>query len=254
MEEDLADRARQVFMQGSTTELNWLLAATDATMAMDRAAFSAVVQNRELAGLEETAAARASLDQLTALASQRRSELLELEDELRQHRTDLEHRLEEATARVVLLEAVGDRPREISQGDQQGTYACPMDPSITHFIDSWGFPRSGGRRHQGTDIMGPMGVEVYAFTDGVISRHSNSRLGGISLYLRGDDGNTYFYAHLQGYAPKGAVGTRVHAGEHIAYNGNTGNARGGAPHIHFERHPGGGSPVNPYRWLANACF
>jgi len=102
--------------------------------------------------------------------------------------------------------------------------------------------------------MGPMGAPVYAFTDGVIERHSDSRLGGISLYLRGADGSTYFYTHLQGYAEAGAVGARVSAGEHIAFNGDTGNARGGAPHIHFERAPGGGGAVNPYPYLAAACF
>lgn len=254
MEEDLADRARQVFMQGATSDLNLLLAAADATVAMDRAAYAAIVQNRELAGLEETVAARASLDQLTARASQRRSELLVLQDELRATRAELEAKLEEANDRVELLERVGDRQRLIETGDQNGIYACPLDPSVTHFIDSWGFPRSGGRRHKGTDVMGPMGSPVYAFTDGVIARHTNSRLGGISLYLRGDDGNSYYYAHLQGYAPLGAVGTRVHAGDHIAFNGSTGNASGGAPHIHFERQPGGGSSVNPYPWLARACF
>lgn len=254
MEEDLAERARQIFMQGSTTELNLLLAATDATVAMDRAAYAAIVQNREMAGIEETAAARLALTQLTTLASQRRSELLELETELRDLRGELEAQLEEVEDRVELLERVGHRQRLIEQGSQQGIYACPMNPSVTHFIDSWGFSRSGGRRHQGTDVMGPMGAEVYAFTDGVVARHSNSRLGGTSLYLRGDDGNTYFYAHLQGYAPLGAVGTRVAAGDLIAYNGNSGNARGGAPHIHFERAPGGGAPVNPYSWLAAACF
>ena len=152
------------------------------------------------------------------------------------------------------LEAIAARQRTIDRGSQQGVYACPLDPGVTHFIDSWGFPRSGGRSHKGTDIMGPMGSPVDACTGGVISRHSNSRLGGISLYLRGDDGNTYVDTHLQGFADAGAVGTRVEAGEHIADNGNTGNARGGAPHIHFERHPGGGSAVNPYPYLAAACF
>ena len=253
-EEGLADRARAVFIHGSTSQLELLLAAGDPQAAIERVALANLVQQRDTAGLEEAVAARTALDQTQALADQQRAELEQLTEQLAADQDLLEEELEGARTEVASLAAVAARQRTIDRGSQQGTYACPLDRHLTHFIDSWGFPRSGGRRHQGTDIMGPMGAPVYAFTDGVISRHSNSRLGGISLYLRGDDGSTYFYTHLQGYAAAGAVGTRVQAGEHIAYNGNTGNARGGPPHIHFERHPGGGSAVNPYPHLAAACF
>ncbi len=67
----------------------------------------------------------------------------------------------------------------------------------------------------------------------------------------GDDGNEYYYAHLQSrIAPPGK---RVKAGELIAKNGKTGNARYTAPHVHFEVHPGGGAPVNPYPYVKAAC-
>lgn len=250
----LAERARSVFKHGTQSQLELLLDGGSPTEALERAALAEVVQERETAGLEEALAARTALEQTAALIGQQRDELTSLTTQLAAEQAALEAELERAEATVVSLEATAARQRTISRAGQQGTYACPLDRQVTHFIDSWGFPRSGGRRHKGTDIMGPMGAPVYAFTDGVIARHSNSRLGGISLYLRGDDGSTYFYTHLQGYAPQGAVGTRVEAGEHIAFNGATGNARGGAPHIHFERHPGGGSAVNPYPYLAAACF
>ena len=253
-EEGLAVRARAVFIHGSTSQLELLLAAGDPQSAVERVALANLVQQRDTAGLEEAVAARTALDQTQALADQQRAELEQLTEQLAADQADLEEELGSAERQVASMEAIAARQRTIDRGSQQGTYACPLDRHLTHFIDSWGFPRSGGRSHQGTDIMGPMGAPVYAFTNGVISRHSNSRLGGISLYLRGDDGSTYFYTHLQGYAAAGAVGTRVQAGEHIAYNGNTGNARGGPPHIHFERHPGGGSAVNPYPDLAAACF
>jgi peptidoglycan LD-endopeptidase LytH len=253
-EERLADRARSVFMHGSTSQLELLLAAGSPSEALERAALAGIVHERETAGLEEAVAARTALDQTVVLIEQRRAELERLTERLSAQQAVLQGELEQAEATVVSLEAIAARQRTIDRGTQQGVYACPLDRHLTHFVDSWGFPRSGGRSHKGTDIMGPMGAPVYAFTSGVISRHSNSRLGGISLYLRGDDGNTYFYTHLQGYAPRGGVGNRVQAGEHIAYNGDTGNARGGPPHIHFERHPGGGSAVNPYPYLAAACF
>ena len=95
------------------------------------------------------------------------------------------------------------------------------------YVDSWGAPRSGGRSHQGTDVMAPHGARVFAFVNGVVSRESSSANGGIQLYLQGDNGVEYFYAHLSGYAV--STGTRVRAGQLIAYNGQTGNARYTAP-------------------------
>ena len=70
-------------------------------------------------------------------------------------------------------------------------------------------------------------------------------LGGISLYMFGEDGNEYFYTHLQGYADETYVGRYVDAGDLVAYNGSTGNADASAPHLHFEVHPGGGSSRQP---------
>jgi peptidoglycan LD-endopeptidase LytH len=128
--------------------------------------------------------------------------------------------------------------------------SCPVSKPFS-FVDSWGAARSGGRAHKGTDIMNPMRNRVHAIVDGVVSRLSTSSLGGISLYLRGDDGNEYYYAHLDSYASR--AGQRVKAGELIAYNGQTGNARYTAPHVHFEVHPGGGGAVNPYPYVKAAC-
>jgi peptidoglycan LD-endopeptidase LytH len=128
--------------------------------------------------------------------------------------------------------------------------ACILERPYS-YVDTWGAARSGGRSHQGTDVMAPHGARVFAFVSGVVSRESTSTNGGIQLYLQGDNGVEYFYAHLSGYAV--STGTRVRAGQLIAYNGQTGNARYTAPHVHFEVHPGGGSPVNPYPHLKPVC-
>lgn len=130
------------------------------------------------------------------------------------------------------------------------SFTLPMSPSA--FANTWGAPRSGGRRHQGTDIMAPCGAPVVAVTNGVISDLSSGGNGGIMAYLRAPNGDVFFYAHLRGYAAGVSVGKRVSTGDLIAYNGNTGNARGGPCHIHFEWHPDGGRPVNPYPLLAAA--
>lgn len=254
LHEQIGDRARRIFKQGSVATIELLLAAENPNEAVERASLVEMVQNRDTVGIDEAVAARVALDVTVALAAERRVELEALEGELAEARDVLEGELAVAEVELEALEEIEARTRLIAGTGQQRRYACPMDRHVTHFRDTWGAPRSGGRSHRGTDVFGPMGAAVYAFTDGVIARHTSGGLGGISLYLSGDDGSTYFYTHLQGYAALGAVGTRVAAGEHIAYNGNTGNARGGPPHIHFERHPGGGAPVNPYPILAAACF
>lgn len=253
-ETQLSARARQVFKHGATGAFDTLLTTVEPSDAVERAALFALVQRRDTAGLQDAQAVRDALEQTRVLVRDQADRLATLEVELDEAREALVDELEYAELIVHSLENLPARQVAINTSGQQGVYACPMEPAITHFIDSWGHARSGGRAHRGTDVMGPMGAPVYAFTSGVIMRHAQSRRGGISLYLDGDDGNVYFYTHLQGYAPRGVEGTRVAAGEHIAFNGNTGNARGGAPHIHFERHPGGGSAVNPYPWLATACF
>ncbi|HWH32998.1 MAG TPA: M23 family metallopeptidase [Egibacteraceae bacterium] len=129
--------------------------------------------------------------------------------------------------------------------------ACPVG-NPRSYSDTWGAPRSGGRRHKGTDILAPRGTGIYAYESGSITRLTNSRVGGISIYMRGASGNTYYYTHLQGYVSGLSAGQAVNAGEHIAFNGDTGNAQG-TPHLHFEVMPGGGGNVNPYPYVKRAC-
>ncbi len=115
---------------------------------------------------------------------------------------------------------------------------CPMNGSA--YGDSWGAPRSGGRSHEGVDMLAPMGTPIYAVVSGVVNFKQN-RLGGNAASLVGDNGNRYYYAHFSSYE---GVSRRVAQGDVIGYNGDTGNATG-TPHLHFEVHPGGGLAVNP---------
>jgi peptidoglycan LD-endopeptidase LytH len=125
---------------------------------------------------------------------------------------------------------------------------CPVAGAVD-FVDSWGAARSGGRSHQGTDMMADYGTPTVAPVSGTLEQHSSSA-GGLAWYVHGDDGNTYYGAHLSSYENQGAGW--VEAGTVIGYVGDSGNAAG-TPHLHFEYHPGGGSAVNPYSLVAAAC-
>ena len=157
-------------------------------------------------------------------------------------------RLEQRRAAAAKVTPVA-APAPAGGGSASGS-SCILDRPYS-YVDSWGAARSGGRGHQGTDVMAPHGARVFAIVNGVVGRESSSTNGGIQLYLQGDNGIEYFYAHLSGYAV--GAGTRVRAGQLVAYNGQTGNARFTAPHVHFEVHPGGGTPVNPYPYLKRVC-
>ena len=127
-------------------------------------------------------------------------------------------------------------------------HVCPVR-GPHHFSDDFGDARVG-HRHQGNDILAPYGTPVVAVISGVI-KTNYSRNGGISLYLEGSDGDEYFYAHNSRNVA--VTGQHVATGEVIGYVGNTGDARGGPPHLHFERHPGGGHAVDPYPFLTRVC-
>lgn len=249
----LLHRARRVYMRGAHSTLTLLFSAGGPDGVAERAGLVAMLTSRDRTRLETLRALRRQLHQTRLLQADEAAELAALEAEMEEHVADLGGDLEAARVLLADLETRAARRREISRGDQQGTYACIFDRPFT-FRDTWGAPRSGGRRHKGTDVYSYHGAPVYAFTSGRIQRTSNSGLGGIGLYLAGDDGNLYYHAHLDRIADGVQVGQRVEAGELVAHNGDSGNARGGPSHVHYQMHPGGGAPVNPYPWLAAACF
>ncbi|MBI4884935.1 MAG: peptidoglycan-binding protein [Actinobacteria bacterium] len=115
------------------------------------------------------------------------------------------------------------------------------------FMDSFGAARSGGRRHEGVDIIVASGTPIYAVVDGRISRKQLTfpgSLGGNALWLTAADATYFFFAHLSAFAEGIEIGSVVTAGTVIGFVGATGNA--GTAHLHFEVHPGGGAAVNPY--------
>lgn len=151
-----------------------------------------------------------------------------------------------AAAKAEAERAAAQQKAQAAAAAPSGNLACPV-PNAT-FTDTYGASRSGGRSHQGTDLLAPYGSPVYAVVSGRV-RTASSSLGGISLYLDGDNGETYFYAHNS--ANVASNGERVAAGELVAKVGSTGNA-GGTNHVHFERQVDGRT-VNPYDFLRRIC-
>lgn len=125
---------------------------------------------------------------------------------------------------------------------------CPVDRPL-RYIDDFGHARWGGgfHRHQGIDIMAPAGTPIRAPFDGT-TKKSTSWAGGLGLYVHGKRGFV-FNAHLSRFGKLG----KVKAGDVIGHVGNSGNARGGSPHNHFEWHPGGGRAVSPFGLLNAVC-
>ncbi len=127
-----------------------------------------------------------------------------------------------------------------------GSWVCPVQGAVS-FSDTYGQARSGGRRHQGVDMMAASGTPVVAPVSGTVTQRDNS-LGGLSFHLEGSDGNYYYGTHLASYGNSGSV----QAGTVIGYVGSTGNAT--TPHLHFEIHQGGrGNPINPTPTVAQFC-
>lgn len=131
---------------------------------------------------------------------------------------------------------------------------------VRDLIDTYTQSRGGGSRvHNAIDIMAPTGTPVVAAAPGIVEKLFYSQGGGgISAYVRSDDGQwIYYYAHLDSYAPGLREGQRVNRGDPIGTVGATGNASPDGPHLHFAVHrmtPGEawheGTPVNPYPLLA----
>ncbi len=115
------------------------------------------------------------------------------------------------------------------------------------FGDTWQAPRSGGRLHEGVDVIAARGKLLYAVVSGTISKVYTNTPGGLSgngVRVAEDNGTYFTYLHMDTFGPGIALGKKVTAGQVIGTVGSTGNA--GTPHLHFEIHPNGGAAVNPY--------
>lgn len=265
------ERVRESYMRGGADPVLRLLTAEDATDILDQARFLTWLSTETREDFEHASAAQVRTEAIADHTADVVEQLRARESALAEQHAEAEKLFERAVAaEKAVKELIADEEAEAARraaatrasrssrgapstaapAPVTGGVACPVGTPRT-YIDSWGAARSGGRSHKGTDILAPRGTVAPAYESGVISRLSSNSLGGISLYLRGDSGNVYYYTHLSGYAGV-SEGQRVQAGQVIAYVGSTGNA-GGTNHLHFEVRPGGGGNVNPYPYVRRAC-
>lgn len=151
--------------------------------------------------------------------------------------------------------------------DAPDTITFPVDGFVS-FSDTFDAPRSGGRTHEGTDIIADKHTPVLAAVDGEIGYAPLEEPSyGWIIKLHGDDGWTYVYIHLnndnpgtddgaggrdQAVVPGIERGVRVEAGQHIGWLGDSGNAESTVPHLHFEIRDAQDVAINPYDTLVAA--
>jgi murein DD-endopeptidase MepM/ murein hydrolase activator NlpD len=164
------------------------------------------------------------------------------------------------TANAAFLKRLGIKARTVA------AVSAPVTPTIApgaspylrvfpvageySYSDDYGAARHQGR-HEGVDIMADRDTPLVAVDDVTVKRltRTETGLGGIWVWLQRADGTEYYYAHMASIAPGIDVGTKLTAGQVVGGVGNTGDARYGAAHLHFEVHPGGGASTDPYPHL-----
>ncbi len=112
--------------------------------------------------------------------------------------------------------------------------AMPLeDVSKKQIANTWHAPRGTGRLHEGQDIFAAKGTPILSATNGYVYKIGRNNLGGQTVSVVSAGGRVYYYAHLDSYAPRLAVGDRVTTRTVLGFVGTSGNAQGTPPHLHF---------------------
>ena len=248
-EEQMRRRALASFVNGDTFEL---------ARSLEHDEILQVQKKRFLVG-EVLALDQELLDEYTRLRNKLAEETLLLYERVNSVRRWLrsaEDEAETSAAQIDLLEYELDTWNYLSTTwipevvfPIVGAYEFPL-------INSWGYPRAPGtidaHWHEGIDIFAPTGSPLVAAEAGEITDIGFGTLGGLKIWIMGESGTRWYYAHLDAFNPKLVEGDFVNAGDLIGYVGASGNAVGTPPHLHLQIHPDSGRPVNPYPILQAA--
>ena len=241
------DRVRWAYTRGPTASLEGFLQCRTAAQLSGRKAMVQFVLEQDTAAVSRYLGLRNNVGAAVTTASDR------LETAERAHaRTQLaENEARADAALTTLVVSMWNRARRGARDlvfPVVGTYAFGSDFGAPRMVGS-----TDEHQHQGNDNVAPLGAQLVADEPGMVVAMGNDRLGGIKLWLAGRSGTYYYYAHLVRFSPDVHEGDIVPAGAVLGFVGNTGNARGGIPHLHFEIHPAAGPAVDPYPFLAPAA-
>jgi peptidoglycan hydrolase CwlO-like protein len=283
LQAQLAARAREAYMDGPGTDVEFLLGAASLTDLSDRIVFVEALAQGDADLVNEVRTVRSELSTQAQHEAELQVEAADALGKLNDATAALEAKLEVQQQIIDDIDAKIARAEELVKTlgrqyqDSLASFTglevhpdavlqvCPVDQPRAIY-DGFGAPRYAGgyHPHAGNDIVAPMGTQIRSPFDGVAVSSWNS-LGGNSEYVYGAEGYVY-NAHLSGYAD--LSDGPVHAGDVIGYVGNTGDAQGGVTHDHFEWHPKVipqnwavspygyrviGSALNPYPLLQQVC-
>lgn len=253
LQQQAIERADALYRAGGTDMIEVLFSAQTFGELSDRAEIMSRISVEDAEVFVKLSRTKLELERLTRQLQQDSQALAKVQEELDAEAARLQAHFEAVQQEYQSLldelaaQQSASAPAARLASSSSGM-VCPV-AGPRSFINDWGFPRSGGRTHQGTDIMAPAGTPVVAIVSGTVQDMGYGSSAGYWQILYGNDGNSYWYMHNSQNLRSG----RVVAGEQIATVGNTGNAAGGPPHVHFEYHPGGGGPANPYPLLVTIC-
>jgi murein DD-endopeptidase MepM/ murein hydrolase activator NlpD len=251
----LNERLRSIYKSGDINSLEVLLESTSLDDLLNRYDFFLFIGNSDQRVFNEYKRLREEVSQRQRALEEEQVQQQQLVGSLNAKRQAMEASISEQQKYLdsVNKEILTLLAQSYNSGDGGG---IPYPTSIGNFIfpvrgphsfsNDWHAPRTG-HLHQGCDVFATMGTPCVACVTGTVNQGSGGNAGNY-VRLVGDDGNVYYYMHLQRFAATG----HVPAGTVVGYVGDTGNALGGPPHLHFEIHPGGGAAIPPYPILLAA--
>jgi septal ring factor EnvC (AmiA/AmiB activator) len=281
MQKQLAQRLVNLYKKGGGDSntgvfLEILFQEKDLVTVLDRMELLGKVATQDQDFYSQINKHLVNVDKQQADLGAKKAEQAKLVGQIKTSQGDLENRLNEVSAeykqlkqRVATLEEEARRAAEAEkariaalaarttgQSPSSSSSSSPAPQAVNGFVfpvdgahsfrDNWGDYRSAGGWHLGIDISAARGTPLVAVVSGTILITPYDSISGLKVWLYGDNGTKYFYCHLEAIADGISGGVSVRAGQVVGYNGDSGNASGGPCHLHFQMHPGGGSPVNPY--------
>ncbi len=247
----LNDRLRSIYKSGEVSSIEVLLESTSLDDFLNRYDFFSYIGNRDFRIFDEVKSLREEIGERHRILEEKEAQQRQLLGSVNAKRQAMEASLQEQQA---YLDSVNQEILQLlaATGGGGTPFMTPIGSFIFpvrgphSFTNDWHAPRTG-HLHQGCDVFAASGTPCVACVSGTINQ-GEGKNAGLYVRLAGDDGHVYYYMHLLGFSATGHVA----AGTIIGYVGDTGNARGGPPHLHFEVHPGGGAAVNPYPILLAA--